>query len=226
VTTGRLVAVAGAAVLGWCAAARLLVGHLVPREPPDVGAPPRRRRPGAQPGDGEALVGLLDAVARDVRAGASLTGAVEAALRSGCPPALDVTARELARGAPLQRALAQALAAPDAQLGPDAATAIQVLLTCAEVGGPAAEPIGRAASVLRERAASRADRVAHAAQALLSARILTTVPVLYATWAGARDPRLRDVYLHSRPAQLSVLAGVALGAVGWRWMRRTIGATP
>lgn len=179
---------------------------------------PERHAPGD---DTDRLIVLLDAVARDVRSGASLTAAVESALASPARPrSLDPAHDALRRGAAVSDALRSCEASSVGD--PDLSAVAQVLTTCADVGGPSAEPIDRTATVLRERAAARADRRAHAAQALLSARVLTVVPIAFASWSASRDGRLREVYAHSRPAQLGVAGGLVLCVAGWHWMRRLV----
>jgi Flp pilus assembly protein TadB len=78
--------------------------------------------------------------------------------------------------------------------------------------------------VLRERRAARAERRAHGAQARLSARVLTVVPICFAAWSAVASERTRDVYLSSAAGGLSAAIGLALNLAGWRWMRRIIDA--
>ena len=61
--------------------------------------------------------------------------------------------------------------------GDPAALVVVVLRAAAELGGPAAGPLERAALTLHARAAERAERRSASAQARLSARILTALPV-------------------------------------------------
>jgi tight adherence protein B len=161
---------------------------------------------------------LLDGIARRVRSGSSLTSAVVDEIDRATP--LGVLHDRLADGGSLAAALA-GVVPRDADL----ALTVQALSAAAHLGGPVAATLDEAAAVLRERAAARAERRAHAAQARLSARVLTVVPLVFASWSAAASQRTRDIYLSSMSGGICVAAGVALNAAGWQWMKRTIGPT-
>jgi tight adherence protein B len=151
-----------------------------------------------------------------VRSGSSL----HAAVRSEEPPAgeADVVAAivlALDRGVPLREALAVRARSPHMRL------ALTVVRACASQGGPAAEPLDRAAAVLRSRDADLAERRAQSAQARLSALVMTVLPVavlmLLVTTSASVRAELRT------PLGLTVvLSGAALNVAGWRWMRHVI----
>ena len=142
--------------------------------------------------------GLLDAIARQVRSGSSLTTAtIEEIDRSS--PLGDVVDRLAAGGS-----LSQALAAVDPQ-EPDLALTVQALSATAHLGGPVAATLDEAAAVLRERVAARAERKAHSSQARLSARVLTIVPVAFAVWSAVASHQTRDVYVSTAAGGVSAL---------------------
>jgi tight adherence protein B len=161
-----------------------------------------------------------DDLARLVRSGSSLA----AALRSAAPaPALASIVAPIGlaldRGdsvAGATRRVVSSNASVDLALG--------VVHACADLGGPAAQPLDRTASTLRARAADLAERQVHSAQARLSAVVLTLLP-------GAALGLLLTTSQHARAAVLGPAgaiclgAGAALNAVGWWWMRRIIGRT-
>jgi tight adherence protein B len=161
---------------------------------------------------------LLDAIARQVRSGSSLTGAVLAEVTESS--SLGDVAEAVRAGVPL----AAALAAVEPR-DHDLALTIQALLATAHLGGPIAATLDEAASVLRERAAARAERLAHSAQARLSARVLTIVPIGFAGWSALASERTRDAYLSNAAGAVCAIVGLALNAAGWRWMKRIVGAT-
>jgi tight adherence protein B len=80
----------------------------------------------------------------------------------------------------------------------------------------------RAAAVLRERRAWRAERVAQSAQARLSARILTILPLAVGLWAVLTSARVRAAYVSSPVPLVAAVAGVALDLCGLWWMRRIV----
>jgi Flp pilus assembly protein TadB len=160
---------------------------------------------------------FLDAIARQVRSGSSLTTAVLAEVDRSAQFS-DVAVR-LRAGSSLGAALS--CMAPD---DPDIALTVQALSAAAHLGGPIAATLDEAAAVLRERRAARAERRAHGAQARLSARVLTVVPISFAAWSAVASQRTRDVYFSSAAGGLSATIGLVLNLAGWRWMRRIIDA--
>ena len=203
----------------------LLVGALVAmtaarsggglRSPPRAPArPTARRRSRSRSHD---YASLLDGISRQVRSGSSLTSAVIDEIDPSSP--LHVVLDRLDTG----DSLAEALAAVVADHG-DLALTVQALSATAHLGGPIAATLDEAAAVLRERAAALAERRAHGAQARLSARVLTIVPLGFAVWSGAVSQRTRDVYISTAAGAACAICGLALNLVGWRWMKRIIGA--
>lgn len=177
---------------------------------PDAGRLRRSHRPATDPAS------LLDAIARQVRSGSSLAGAIVEETRDASP--FDGVTERLASGSSLTEALAT-IGPHD----PDLALTLQALSATAHLGGPVAATLDEAAAVLRERAAARAERRAHGSQARLSARVMTIVPLGFAGWSAFASPRTRDVYLSSVTGGICALCGLTLNLVGWRWMKKIIG---
>lgn len=174
---------------------------------------PVRRPTGLGP---EHVAAWCDGLARAVAGGATLATAI----RTVEPPAPCVAAVSsirlaLERGASLHDACSSGPHPPDLQV------AVTVIQACAAHGGPAAEPLGRTAAVLRGRAADAAERHTQSAQARMSAVVMTVLPIgmlilLLATSASVRS-------FVASPAGLGVVAvGAALNTLGWRWMRRLV----
>jgi Flp pilus assembly protein TadB len=178
---------------------------------PDVNGVRRRR---SQALDSAAL---LDSIARQVRSGSSLATAIVAEADTSAP--LHEVADRLAAGS----SLTEALAAFSQPHDPDWALTIQALAATARLGGPIAATLDEAAAVLRERSAARAERVAHGAQARLSARVLTIVPIGFAGWSVVASRRTGNVYTSSVAGGMCALFGLTLNFVGWRWMKKIIG---
>lgn len=164
--------------------------------------------------DAVSLAGWCDALARDIRAGASLVGA----LRSTEPPAgsrLVELRGLLDRGVPLQEAVRIPMTTSDEQ------AVLTVLAACAHHGGPAAQPLDRVASMLRRRAADAAERAVHSAQARLSALVMTVLPgAVLALLIVTSSPVRASV--RTPLGSLTVAVGLGLNALGWWWMRRII----
>lgn len=173
----------------------------------------RRRAPRHQTGD---IAAWCDRLARSVRGG----NALSTAIRSVDPPVtaagqFDEIVLALERGVPLERAAT----VPDAH--PDIALVLTVIRACATTGGPAAEPLDRAAGALRARAAESADRRIQSEQSRLSAVVMTILPIAMLLILVATSPPVRHVVLS--PAGLVLVgSGSLLNLGGWTWMRRII----
>lgn len=94
----------------------------------------------------------------------------------------------------------------------------------AQLGGSVSTPLERFAVVMRQRVSDDLERGAQSAQAKLSARVLTMVPLAVLVLLLATDADVRMVL--AQPAGAGVVAiGIALNTVGSWWMRRIVGAT-
>jgi tight adherence protein B len=190
-------------------------------------APAARRSPvigsvasrGGPPTDD--LVNLLDHIAREVRSGLTIAAAAESALVAR-PAVLAPTAAALRRGSPLREALA-ASQHPNT----DEALTLHAIELAHQSGGRAGDVITMAANVVRERHAWQHERYAQAAQARLSARVLTWLPLAFAVWGLVSSSRVRAAYGATPLVAWCTAAGVAINACGWWWMNRIIaGDTP
>jgi tight adherence protein B len=163
------------------------------------------------------VAAYLDALAREVRVGGSLTAAFIAVTPSHAvaSPLLHAH-RSLETGSALDDVL------PEVPVAGGLAVATHAMLCAATVGGPAAPTLDAAAALLRERAVIAADAQAHSAQARLSARVLTTVPIVFALWGSATSARTRAAYTDSPVGATCVGVGLAVNLAGWWWMRRII----
>jgi Flp pilus assembly protein TadB len=160
---------------------------------------------------------LLDAIARQVRTGSSLTNAALDEIKPFSP--LGDVVEQVRSGGSLSEILTTVNTSQ-----PDLALAVQALSAAAHLGGPIAATLDEAASVLRERSAARAERRAHGAQARLSARVLTIVPLAFAVWSAVASERTRDVYVSTAAGGICASCGLALNVLGWRWMKQIIGS--
>ncbi len=103
----------------------------------------------------------------------------------------------------------------------DSVVVTQSLATALELGGPVAATLHHAAALLRERAAQREEAKAHSAQARLSAKVLTAVPLLFAAWSATTSATFRQA-ITSSTGLASATAGLAGNAIGWWWMHRIV----
>jgi tight adherence protein B len=177
------------------------------------------RRGVAQPGPDD-VADWCELLARSLRSGSSLTAAVTAGAAAESPMAtmVEPVVRQVTRGEPLVAALDSSSVDPASPAG----LAFTVLRSSARFGGPAAIPLERAAATLRVRAAVAAEQQAQSAQAQLSARVLTLVPIALLGLLVVTDAKVRTAL--GTPAGLGVVVlGGLLNIAGALWMRRIIG---
>lgn len=179
------------------------------RQPaPAVVDHPCQERP--TPASTTAWADLLDTVARHVRGGFSLSVAFDQALATH-----PIAGQAVAPGQSFQRVLRATTR------DPDESTVVHSLAVAHSFGGAVSSGLQAAVSVLRERAAVRADIAVHSAQARLSARVLTAVPVVFASWSLVGSRSFRGAVATPAGA-VAMLLGAVLNMAGWVWMRRTV----
>ena len=164
------------------------------------------------------MAAWCDDIARHVRSGSTLRDAVTVLPRDPvCERATASLRLAIERGA----ALGDAITRVDID-GPHLRLALGVVRTAGRIGGPAAASIDRTAMVLRQRAADLDERTTQAAQARLSAHVMTAMPLLMLAALVVTDDDVRSA-VSSAIGTLCVGAGLALNAIGWWWMRRIVG---
>lgn len=102
------------------------------------------------------------------------------------------------------------------------ATMSAVLAATASLGGATAAPLDRFAVTMRQRASDDLERSAQSAQAKMSAKVLTSVPVAVLILLLLTDADVRSV-LTSAAGGAVVAIGLGLNAAGAVWMRRIAG---
>lgn len=170
----------------------------------------RRRRKSTAPTVDE-WAALLDSMSAEVRTGSSLTAAVAHALTRYQPHGIVLTP------AATLTIIDAGAATPDA----DEAVVLQALRAAHALGGPTAATLDAAAGLLRERAVTRREALAFSAQALLSARVLTGVPLVFAAWSALSSRTFRAAFFSPIGIASAVLGG-ACNLLGWWWMRRIV----
>jgi Flp pilus assembly protein TadB len=165
-------------------------------------------------------INTVEQVARELRSGSSAGAALAAAL-SAHPTVLVDVRRHLDQGATV-RLVADRVRASTAH----ERLVLQAVRVGQRAGGSGAGVFERAAEVLREHQAWAHERRSLTAQARLSARVLTALPIVFACWSIAADDSVRQAYLTSPLPALSATAGAALNLVGWWWMRRLVRVGP
>lgn len=161
-----------------------------------------------------------DAISARLAAGFSPTAAVASVFDMDDPSTEELRA-DLGRGNALQPSLdrwAASSAEPGARLMADA-------FAVADSSGAAiGAALERVAQTLRDREALQGEIVALGAQARMSAKVLTAVPLGFATLSAVVDHRVAAFTFGSVAGWLCLISGLALNAIGALWMRHLIGA--
>jgi len=179
----------------------------------------QRRRVGHR-SHATSLAVLLDDIARRSTSGHSLTAAFVAGAAAH-PTVVEID--EIGRAVERLRSgsgLDDAFATADS-MDADLTLAIHVLRLCAVQGGDVAESLDRAAATLRERQAAHDERLAQSGQARLSAKVLTILPMAFASWTMVTNASVQR-FVVSPIGLVCVAIGVGLNLAGWSLMRRAI----
>lgn len=163
---------------------------------------------------------LLEAVARFLRSGSSLS----VALREASAELDESLQRELAMvlaGADHGRPLAESFADWARLSSSPARQMVAAAMVIAHtLGGGAAHTFDALASSLRARASARREAEVMAAQARASALVIGVAPFAFALVIAAVDPSMARAVVQSGAGQLCLVAGLAFELAGLGWIRR------
>ena len=205
--------VAAGPVLAVVVLAVVLVAAVAARR----GAPARRAA-----ADERALPGVLEAIARQLRAGGSLQQAIAAVEVDADPrcSSLPATWSRLADLAPVVGVAAALDAwAADAPDTPSVQLATAALAMANDTGGSPARAVDGVASTLRSRLAVADEVRALSSQARASAAVIALAPLAFGAAAGLTDARTAAFF--TTPVGLTLLVtGLALDGAGAWWMGR------
>jgi tight adherence protein B len=168
-----------------------------------------------------AITDFLDAIARDVRSGFSLASSFVQCSdqQSDDNHWSQPVAQQCLRGVVLADALVEC-ALPT--WTPEIRFASRTLAVASAGGAGVAPALEHSASVLREQQALMLDRDVQAAQAQLSTKVLTWLPIAVFAWIAITDPIAR-VFLLSTPLGMCCVAtGITLNVSGRKWMSHVV----
>jgi tight adherence protein B len=170
---------------------------------------------------------VVERIASSVRAGASVSAALQEAAEAAPPPLdreLGSAAVALAHGAGLEAALAawRATAGPS----PEVALVATALGLGGRAGGEVARALDRVAATLRERREVRAEVRALATQARASAAVLIVAPLGFTLLISTIEPAVPAFLFGSPLGGLCLALGLGLDGLGALWMWHIVdGAT-
>lgn len=168
----------------------------------------------------EALPGVLEAVARALRSGASLVQAIDEAATTTSGPL----------GAELRRVTTSVHDGIDLVAAIDAwgrdhdlagvRLAVSALALGAETGGAHARAVDGVAATIRSRLAVSREVRALSSQARLSGVVITLAPLGFAVLATATDERTAAFLLRTPLGLMCLSAGLTLDGLAALWMHR------
>jgi tight adherence protein B len=174
----------------------------------------------------EVVAAWCDDLARRVRSGDSLAAALRDAATAD--PALRVSTDGIRLALDRGAGVADAVSGRHRRFIEGSVPGLQhltlassIIGVSATIGGSAAAPLERVAAALRLRAVDRDDRATQAAQARMSAHVLTVVPLLMLLALTTADADVRAAVVGGA-GSACVALGLLLNACGWWWMRRLV----
>jgi tight adherence protein B len=190
---------------------RLGIAHPVSNHP--SAAPLRRAL--------ESVSEFLDAIARDVRSGYSITASfVQCSDRF---PQLgnwtQPVTQHCLRGASLASAFAEC---NTLDWSPDMHQAARALSIASNGGPGVARVVEHSASVLREQHALRADAAAQTSHIRLSMQVLTWLPLVMCAWLAITNNGARQFLIASTAGWCCLAIGFLLNVAGRRWAKRLV----
>ena len=174
----------------------------------------------------EEMANLLDAMGREMQLGRSLTSALLHTYLSYPRLAKYITPIALSceRGASITEVLRVGGATATAEMPPCVVFGIRAMWA-ATTGNAGAHALERAATTLRERTAIHQERRAQSAQARLSVKVLTWLPIAFLGWQIITNPLSRWFLLASPIGWTLLAGGLGLNWFGRRWMNRVVAGT-
>jgi tight adherence protein B len=162
---------------------------------------------------------FLDAIAREVHSGYSLTLAfVNTAERF---PSLAWWTEPISLQCMRGHSLATAIADTSPQnWTADVALAMRTLSVASNGGYGIVNALEKSASILREREHIAHERHAQTAQIRLSTAVLSWIPLVICAWAITRQSHTRTFLLHSPLGLLCIVVGLLLNIAGRKWITR------
>jgi tight adherence protein B len=217
-----VVAAIGAALLGYAVAGAIgcLAGAIAAVVFPRVRR--RRRRSAEQAALEDGLADAVSVIAAAIRAGRSMTGALEEAAERVPPPLgprLAALVDRISLGEPVERAVLELARSVQ---GPDARLVAAVVGLHQRSGGDAPAVLDRVARTLRERRASAREVRSLTAQARLSGAILGFLPIGFFLFLAVTSRADVERALASTTGMTAVVAGLGMQAAAFLWIRRLL----
>lgn len=167
------------------------------------------------------LEAALSATARHVRSGSSLITALHSAHERHSAELFERLIDDLDRGRSL-RSICDQLLTSEPRPPAEEVLVLNVLALSADCGGDVSANLDALVDGLRDRRIVRDERLANAATAVASTRLLTWLPIVCAGYLVLDDDSIRRVLLQSPIGWACLSIGIALNLIGRRWTRSLV----
>jgi tight adherence protein B len=161
-----------------------------------------------------ALAESIDMLARALRAGYSMAGAIEMLSQNAPEPAaaeFGEVFKQQNLGLPMREALLQLLARVPSL---DLRVLVTAILVQKDTGGNLAEILDRTVFVIRDRLRIQGEIRTHTAQGRLTGWILSALPIIMLALTNILNPGYSSVLLHDPTGQKLLYACVAMLSIG------------
>lgn len=171
---------------------------------------------------------LLGSIVRSLRAGLTLRQAIiDCGNRQTNGLAHRMTVR-LQRGRSLADVcteLSAAIRSRRRTISDEDLLVVRVIGLAHTMGGDEAGLLEAVMYGIIEKRQSHHERLAQAATAMSSMRVLTWLPVICGLWIAAENPTTRHFLLHSPGGHICLISGCLLNLLGRLWSRRIVQAS-
>lgn len=166
----------------------------------------------------------LSTISRSLRSGSSLRQAISESGTSNSSGIIYLVAQGLGSGRSLDEICSDLRMNTDQDAGGDQILILHVIELAHSMGGNEAQLIDSLIDTLIERRQIHSERLAQAATALSSMRLLTWLPLLSGMWMMAESPSSRAFLLHTTFGHICLIVGIFLNSLGRLWARKIVGS--
>jgi tight adherence protein B len=170
------------------------------------------------------FIAPLSTISRSLRSGSSLRQAISDSGSSKSSGIIYLVAQELSSGRSLDEICSDLRINTGQDSGGDHILVLHVIELAHSMGGNEARLIDSLLDTLIERRQIHNERLAQAATALSSMRLLTWLPLVSGMWMMAESPSSRAFLLHTTFGHICLIVGIFLNSIGRLWAKKIVGS--
>ncbi len=170
------------------------------------------------------LIASLSTISRSLRSGSSLRQAISESGSSQSCGVIFLVAQGMSSGRSLDEVCSDLRMKTAQDASGDQILILHVIELAHSMGGNEAQLIDSLTDTLIERRQIHSERLAQAATALSSMRLLTWLPLICGMWMMAESPSSRSFLLHTTFGHICLIVGIILNSIGRLWAKRVVGS--